>query len=77
MTFAIVLQVAYQLGSRYREIVNLTWDRVDLTRGLITLRARDTKNKKPRTVPLTLELTAVFCGLYKVHYWGVDRFFLC
>ncbi len=62
-----MLQVAYQLGSRYREIVNLTWDRVDLTRGLITLGARDTKNKKPRTVPLTLELTAVFCGLYKVH----------
>jgi len=71
-----ILQVAYQLGLRYGEIVNLTWDRVDLKRGLITLTAHDTKTKKPRTVPLTPELTEVFRDLYKVRYLNQDRVFL-
>ena len=71
-----VLQVAYQLGLRYGEIVNLTWERVDLKGGFITLRAQDTKNKTARKVPLTPELTAVFRDLYKVRYLGQDRVFL-
>ncbi len=71
-----ILQVAYQLGLRYGEIVRLTWDRVDLKRGVIGLRARDTKNRKPRTVPLTPDLTEVFRDLYKVRYLGQDRVFL-
>lgn len=48
-----VLLLAYQLGQRLSEIINLTWDRVDLQRGFITLRAMDTKTKKRRRVPLT------------------------
>ncbi len=71
-----ILQVAYQLGLRYGEIVRLTWERVDLKRGLIGLTARDTKNKKPRTVPLTPELAEVLRDLYKVRYLGQDRVFL-
>lgn len=71
-----VLLVAYQLGFRFGEIVNLTWDRVDLKGGFITLRAQDTKNKKARKVPLTPELTALFRDLYKVRYLGQDRVFL-
>jgi integrase len=68
--------VAYHLGLRYGEIVNLTWDRVDLKGGFITLRAQDTKNKTARKVPLTPELTALFRDLYKVRYLGQDRVFL-
>jgi integrase len=48
-----VLLVAYHLGQRFSEILNLTWDRVDLKRGFIALRAVDTKTKKPRQIPLT------------------------
>jgi len=71
-----ILLVAYHLGLRYSEIVSLTWDRVDLKRGFITLRARDTKGKTARTVPLTPELTGVLRDLYKVRYLGQDRVFL-
>ncbi len=71
-----ILQVAYHLGLRYGEIVRLTWDRVDSRQGIIRLTGRDTKNKKPRKVPLTPELTEVFRDLYKVHYVGQDRVFL-
>ena len=41
-----ILLVAYRLGMRYSEIVQLTWDRVDRERGLITLRSIDTKTKQ-------------------------------
>jgi uncharacterized protein YecE (DUF72 family) len=34
-----VLLTAYQLGQRFGEVTGLTWDRVDLKRGFITLRA--------------------------------------
>src|SRR5688500_1018205 len=41
-----IMLVAYRVGMRYSEIVRLTWDRVDRERGLITLRAIDTKTKQ-------------------------------
>ena len=48
-----ILLLAYHLGPRLGEIINLTWDRVDLQRGFIKLRAVDTKSKEPRLVPIT------------------------
>ena len=71
-----ILKVAYHLGLRYGEIVKLTWDRVDLKRGIVTLMGKDTKARRPRKVPLTPELTEVFRDLYKVRYLGEDRVFL-
>lgn len=47
-----VLLTAYQLGQRFSEIVGLTWDRVDVKRGFITLRSLDTKTKTARQVPM-------------------------
>jgi integrase len=49
-----VLLMAYHIGQRAGELLKLTWDRVDLTRGMITLRAIDTKTKMPRQIPMTL-----------------------
>lgn len=46
-----ILLLAYQLGQRFSEIIELTWDRVDLRRGFILLRAADTKTKTRREVP--------------------------
>src|SRR5215472_8282182 len=51
-----ILLFAYRLGPRLGEILNLTWDRVDLGRGFIKLRSVDTKTKEPRLVPLTLDV---------------------
>ena len=61
-----VLLTAYQLGQRFGEIVGLTWDRVDLKRGFITLRALDTKAKTARQVPMTPDVRKTLQGLAKV-----------
>lgn len=61
-----VLLLAYQLGQRFGEIVGLTWDRVDLKRGFITLRSQDTKTKKPRQVPMTPDIRMTLQRLAKV-----------
>jgi integrase len=71
-----VLLVAYRLGMRYSEIVRLTWDRVDWERRLLTLRAIDTKTKRPRQVPMTADVLAALKHLHKVRYIGQDRVFL-
>ena len=61
-----VLLTAYQLGQRFGEIVGLTWDRVDLKRGFITLRALDTKTKTARQVPMTPDVRVTLQQLAKV-----------
>jgi integrase len=61
-----VLLTAYQLGQRFSEIVGLTWDRVDIKRGFITLRSLDTKTKTARQVPMTPDVKMTLQRLAKV-----------
>lgn len=61
-----ILLTAYHLGQRLGEILTLTWDRVDISRGIITLRGVDTKTKKPRQVPMTPQVKAMLSELAKV-----------
>ena len=52
-----VVTFAYHTGWRAGEILNLTWDKVDLKQGIVSLNPGETKNKKPRTAYLNEELT--------------------
>jgi integrase len=52
-----ILLSAYQTGMRKGEILNLTWDRVDLKKGVIRLRPEDTKTEEGRRIPMTKELS--------------------
>ena len=61
-----VLLTAYELGQRFSEIVGLTWDRVDLKRGFITLRSLDTKTRTPRQVPMTPDVKLTLQRIAKV-----------
>lgn len=71
-----MLLTAYHLGQRLGELVSLTWDRVDLHRGIITLRSIDTKTKKPRQVPLTLPVRQALVELSKVRDLGHRHVFV-
>jgi len=71
-----ILLLAYQLGQRFTEIIELTWDRVDLRRGFILLRAADTKTKTRREVPLTPAVRATLQQLAKVRRLETSRVFL-
>jgi integrase len=68
--------MAYQTGMRSGEILNLTWNRVDLKAGLVRLKAEDTKTDDARLVPLTADLTTLLKDLYKVHYLQEPHVFL-
>ena len=47
-----------ETGARYGELRQLTWEDVDLSRGLITLRAENTKSRKQRVIPVRPETVA-------------------
>jgi len=65
-----ILITAYHMGQRLGELLNLTWDRVDLQRHMITLRSIDTKTGRPRQVPMTPAVRTVLTDLAKVRVLG-------
>lgn len=67
---------AYHTAMRRGEILGLTWDRVDLSTGLVTLRPEDTKTDEGRVVPLTPDLTDQLRDLYKVRFLHEPHVFL-
>ena len=54
-----VVTFAYKTGWRKNEILNLTWDRVDMKEGIVRLETGETKNDEARTVYLDSELKAL------------------
>jgi integrase len=52
-----ILLTAHHTGMRKGEILNLTWDRVDVKAGVMRLRPEDTKTQEGRLVPMTKELS--------------------
>ena len=71
-----ILLLAYHLGQRFSEVMQLTWDRVDLKRGFILLRAVDTKTKQRRVVPMTPAVRSMLQQLAKVRRLDTARVFL-
>jgi integrase len=55
-----IVYLGYYSGMRRGEIVNLTWDRVDMKRGLIDLSPEGTKTKDRRLIPFNDTLWCVF-----------------
>ena len=52
----LAFAMALYTGMRRGEILNLTWDKVDLEARLIELKATDTKDNEARTIPIGEEL---------------------
>jgi len=70
--------VAYATGMRWGEIVNLTWDKVDLKGGFIRLKVKDTKSGEGRLIPLDVfpGLREMFRELHKTRGLYVPHVFL-
>jgi len=58
-----LLVAAYDTGCRLGELLDLTWDRVDLEEGCVRLAPQDTKTEQARTVYLTERAKAVLVAL--------------
>jgi integrase len=58
-----VVAMAYWTGMRQGEILKLTWDRVDLGRRLIHLKAEDTKERRAKTIPIARPLRDILMTL--------------
>ncbi len=58
-----IVMVALNAGMRRGEILSLAWDDVDFSRGLI--KVRDSKNRSPRFVDMSLPLIETLRGLPK------------
>jgi integrase len=63
-----IVATAFYTGMRRGEIVSLTWDKVDLKKRMITLEAKDTKDKKPRKVPICDELAYILSDTLRAIY---------
>lgn len=59
------LMFAMTMGMRLREHLKLEWDRVNLEKETITLRAEDTKTGKPRTVRMSPQVLEVLQRRHK------------
>jgi integrase len=69
-----LLTVAYEVGPRNGELVNLEWSDVDLRRKEFTLRR--TKNGEVRIVPMTPAVCQVFMELWQERRLDTNRVFL-
>jgi integrase len=58
-----ILVTAFFTGMRKGEILNLTWDKVDLHKRVIKLEAADTKDKEARMIPICDELLQVLSNI--------------
>ncbi len=65
-----ILTVGYWTGMRKGEIINLMWDRVDLKERFIRLERSDTKERKPKAIPIGEEINRVLARLPRPIHGG-------
>ena len=70
-----VLDFAYYSGWRRNEILELTWEKVDLSGGVIRLPARRSKTKTGRMLPISAPLRQVLDRRKRAHCSGDWRVF--
>lgn len=54
-----IIGIAFYTGMRKREILSLTWDKVDLKSRIIQLESTDTKDREPRKIPVFDQLLEI------------------
>ncbi len=69
-----IVATAYYTGMRRGEILNLTWESVDLSNKIITLEASETKDREKRIIPICVELHQLLKSIPTAMH--TDRVFL-
>lgn len=69
-----VITIAYYTGLRRGEILDLTWDRVDMASRRIFLDPGTTKNNESRIVYMTDDLLRVLTAWKRFHDWVVPHY---
>lgn len=64
-TLKIIIITALDTAMRKGEIIKLTWQDIDLTAGIIRVKAANSKTERPRTVPMTPRLKAELIKLFE------------
>jgi len=64
---AAVVRVALETGLRRGELLDLQWEQIDMSRGLIRLADSDTKSGRRREVPMRQAVYEVLAGLPGEH----------
>ncbi len=54
-----IVATGYYAGMRRGEVINLTWDKLDLKKRIISLEATDTKDREKREIPICDELNKI------------------
>jgi integrase len=65
-----IVTCAYETAMRTGEIRNLTWAKVDWKTGFIRLRAEDTKERRPKNIPISPILQKILTDLRREHQDG-------
>jgi integrase len=65
-----ILAMGYWCGMRKGEIINLTWHKVDLKARIIRLEAADTKERQPKTIPISNEVYKVLARIPRPIHGG-------
>jgi len=61
--FQAILVIAYNTGMRRGELLNLKWSDIDREKGFIRLSAQETKEGKPKSIPMNHFVREVLEGL--------------
>lgn len=59
-TMRFQIRIGWKMGLRLREMMRLRWDQFDWEQYTIAFRARDTKTRRGRVIPITPDLIPVF-----------------
>ncbi|UCC66383.1 MAG: site-specific integrase, partial [Deltaproteobacteria bacterium] len=70
-----IVVVAYYTGWRKRELLNLTWDKIDLNEGIMRLDPGEAKNKNGRTLYMNDDLWAEIKILHSKRQLGCPYVF--
>jgi len=58
-----IFAAGFYTGMRKGEILNLTWDKVDIKNRCISLQAEDTKDGEPRLIPISQDFRKLLLGI--------------